>query len=202
MDPSEDPVRLATVDYPVEIDFDDILELKVGELTLWFALNSDADRLIAFEMNDGEGKTCWNPPPDEHPDVVKITLSFPGRRCSRCLDGEDFAREWRRRTHKYLFPKKLGKMRVEMPLGKDTPLDILADWLQDNEHEKAAQILRQHHVPDEHKLLHKMYDRHVRELWQDYAKHKGAPMNPHTTTVAELLLWSRSQSIKPDELPI
>ncbi len=144
-------VKLATLDYDPEVEADCIINVNVGELSLWFVMCAAGDHLIAFQMDDGEGKTCWTPHDDADPDIRELTLSFPGRRCSRCVDGTQFVADWNRRTTKYLFPKKIGKLRIDLPLNKDTPLDILADWLQDQECDTAANILRAHVLTEQPK---------------------------------------------------
>jgi len=134
---------LPRIEYDPEIEIDGYIELRVGLIKVWFAcVSNEGDRLIAFQTNERMGKTCLNPTDDTPKDIAKLMLEFRGRRCARCLDDAAFKAAWEAETDKYLYPETVIKIKDEIDLKHDTPLDILADWLQDKGHDTAARVLR------------------------------------------------------------
>lgn len=134
-------MKLPHIEYDAEIEIDDVIKVAYGNFTNWFLCADSSNQLVAFEVRDCE-RVCVEPDNTWTDDERKVYSDWHGLRLARRLPKDAFEREWVRASDPYLFPKRKGRITVEVPLGPDTPLDILADWLQDHGLDRAAQILR------------------------------------------------------------
>jgi hypothetical protein len=134
--------KLPQIVYDPEIEIDGYIETRIGTIKLWFACCDGGDALIAYQMNERAGKTCLNPLEGWPEELKELALKFPGRRCARQLDYHAFVAAWHADTDKLFYPKRIGKIHENIDLDANTPLDILADWLQDKGLDTAAQVLR------------------------------------------------------------
>jgi hypothetical protein len=113
------------------------VQVTVGRITMWF---SRTGLLVAFQLLDEE-LVCLEESEDS--ETSEDMLRVPGQRLARHLAPAAFEKAWDCATSRYLFPKRVGKLRADWPaLTADVPLAVLADWLQDHDHERAATILR------------------------------------------------------------
>lgn len=134
-------MRAPRIEYDLEIEIDDVVKVSYGNFTNWFLCTGDADRLVAFELLDCE-RVCVEADGTWTDSELRIYEGWRGLRLARRLPKDAFEAEWAQASNPYLFPTHRWQVTLEMPLGPDTPLDILADWLQDHGLDRAAQILR------------------------------------------------------------
>jgi hypothetical protein len=115
------------------------MTVRVGPIRLWFS----AGLLVAFELRDDRLVVRDVSGLKKGRRVAQRHLAeIEAARFAERLEPEEFELAWHTATDKYLFPKRVGKIRQSFPLDRNTPLLILADWLQDHGCDEAATVLK------------------------------------------------------------
>lgn len=123
-----------------------LLQVEYGPITTWSILSTSLETssyVIAFQMRDLE--LVVRDPKNDKFDKKMLAL-VPHSRFAKPLTDEEFEKQWELATDDYLYPRRIGILKQDWPeLVKEVPLDILADWLQEHDHEESAKILREAH---------------------------------------------------------
>lgn len=134
----------------VEYSQETLIEAQIGPFHVWFASNGIFWDLIAFRFGDGRLTTRLLDKTDlAWKDLNEAVKAVPHSRFVDPIPRSEFEKAWDLLTDPYLYPRRVGKLKLDYHLDKDTPLGIIADWLQDHGNEDAAKILRDSLKPKE-----------------------------------------------------